>query len=203
MKTFFAFLESEDLDDLENILGGFEDLGLMERKWDDDQIRKCLGELNWDDALVFEVEDYFIDWRGPNVKTKTNLNGSEFEMKPDIEVKIGASLELKPLAENLSQKLLSLPKTTESENLFTMEEILRGLMEVRWNNIWSDFMDDVSDNYKSWVKIKMDVEVGDISVNYPIKIETQILFDDSDQAPFKMKDWDHINRVMEKIYILS
>lgn len=203
MKTFFAFLESEDLDDLENILGGFEDLGLMERKWDDDQIRKCLGELNWDDALVFEVEDYFIDWRGPNVKTKTNLNGSEFEMKPDIEVKIGASLELKPLAENLSQKLLSLPKTTESENLFTMEEILRGLMEVRWNNIWSDFMDDVSDNYKSWVKIKMDVEVGDISVNYPIKIETQILFDDSDQAPFKMKDWDPIIRVMEKIYILS
>jgi len=203
MKTFFAFLESEDLDDLENILGGFEDLGLMERKWDEDQIRKCLGELNWDDALVFEVEDYFIDWRGPNVKTKTNLNGSEFEMKPDIEVKIGAALELKPLAENLSQKLLSLPKTTESKNLFTMEEILRGLMEVRWNNIWSDFMDDVSDNYKSWVKIKMDVEVDDISVNYPIKIETQILFDDSDQAPFKMKDWDHINRVMEKIYILS
>jgi len=203
MKTFFAFLESEDLDDLENILGGFEDLGLMERKWDEDQIRKCLGELNWDDALVFEVEDYFIDWRGPNVKTKTNLNGSEFEIKPDIEVKIGASLELKPLAENLSQKLLSLPKTTESKNLFTMEEILRGLMEVRWNNIWSDFMDDVSDNYKSWVKIKMDVEVDDISVNYPIKIETQILFDDSDQAPFKMKDWDHINRVMEKIYILS
>jgi len=203
MKTFFSFLESEDLDDLENILGGFEDLGLMERKWDEDQIRKCLGELNWDDALVFEVEDYFIDWRGPNVKTKTNLNGSEFEMKPDIEVKIGAALELKPLAENLSQKLLSLPKTTESENLFTMEEILRGLMEVRWNNIWSDFMDDVSDNYKSWVKIKMDVEVGDISVNYPIKIETQILFDDSDQAPFKMKDWDPIIRVMEKIYILS
>jgi len=64
-------------------------------------------------------------------------------------------------------------------------------------------MEDVSDNYKSWVKIKMDVEVGDISVNYPIKIETQILFDDSDQAPFKMKDWDPIIRVMEKIYILS
>ena len=203
MKTFFSFLESEDLDDLENILGGFEDLGLMERKWDEDQIRKCLGELNWDDALVFEVEDYFIDWRGREVKTRTSINGSEFEMKPYIQVRIGASLELKPLAENLSQKLLSLPKTTESENLFTMEEILRGLMEVRWNNIWSDFMDDVSDNYKSWVKIKMDVEVGDISVNYPIKIETQILFDDSDQAPFKMKDWDPIIRVMEKIYILS
>jgi len=203
MKTFFSFLESEDLDDLENILGGFEDLGLMERKWDEDQIRKCLGELNWDDALVFEVEDYFIDWRGREVKTRTSINGSEFEMKPYIQVRIGASLELKPLAENLSQKLMSLPKTTESKNLFTMEEILRGFMEVQWNNIWSDFMEDVSDNYKSWVKIKMDVEVGDISVNYPIKIETQVLFDDSDQAPFKMKDWDHINRVMEKIYILS
>lgn len=203
MKTFFSFLESEDMIDLENILGGFEDLGIMERKWDEDQIRKCLGELNWDDALVFEVEDYFIDWKGPNVKTKTNLDGSEFEIKPDIEVKIGASLELKPLAENLSQKLLSLPKATESKILFTMEEIMRGFMEVRWNNIWSDFMDDVSDNYKSWVKIKMRAEVGDISQNYPIRIETQILFDDSDQAPFKMKDWDHINRVMEKIYILS
>lgn len=203
MKTFFSFLESEDMIDLENILGGFEDLGIMERKWDEDQIRKCLGELNWDDALVFEVEDYFIDWKGPNVKTKTNLDGSEFEIKPDIEVKIGASLELKPLAENLSQKLLSLPKATESKILFTMEEIMRGFMEVRWNNIWSDFMDDVSDNYKSWVKIKMRSEVGDISQNYPIRIETQILFDDSDQAPFKMKDWDHINRVMEKIYILS
>lgn len=203
MKTFFSFLESDDTNDLEDILSGFEDLGLQDRKWDEDQIRECLEELNWDDCLTFFVEDFFIDWRGPNVKTKTNLNGSEFSIKPDIECNIGAYLDVKTLSEILAEKLQKKPKTTQNKNLFTMEEILKGFNFVKWENIWSDFMDDISDNYKSWVKIKMQVEVEDFASNYPINIETKILFDDSEQAPFKMKDWDHINRVMEKIYILS
>lgn len=203
MKTFFSFLESEDPNNLEDLLSGFEDLGLLDRKWDEDQIRECLEELNWDDCLTFSVEDFFIDWRGPNVKTKTNLNGSEFSIKPDIECKIGANLDVKTLAETLVEKLQKKPKPSQNKNLFTMEEILRGFNSIRWENIWSDFMDDISDHYKSWVKIKMQVEVEDFARNYPINIETRILFDDSDQAPFKMKDWDHINRVMEKIYILS
>ncbi len=203
MKTFFSFLESEDPNNLEDLLSGFEDLGLQDRKWDEDQIRECLEELNWDDCLTFSIEDFFIDWRGPNVKTKTDLDGSEFSIKPNIECKIGANLDVKTLSETLAEKLQKKPKTIQNENLFTMEEILKGFNFIKWENIWSEFMDDISDNYKSWVKIKMKVQVEDFSDNYPINIETRILFDDSDQAPFKMKDWDHINRVLEKIYILS
>lgn len=203
MKTFFSFLESEDPNNLEDLLSGFEDLGLQDRKWDEDQIRECLEELNWDDCLTFSIEDFFIDWRGPNVKTKTYLDGSEFSIKPNIECKIGANLDVKTLSETLAEKLQKKPKTIQNENLFTMEEILKGFNFIKWENIWSEFMDDISDNYKSWVKIKMKVQVEDFSDNYPINIETRILFDDSDQAPFKMKDWDHINRVLEKIYILS
>ena len=206
MKTFFSFLESEDLNNLEDLLSGFEDLGLQDRKWDEDQIRECLEELNWDDCLTFSVESFYIDWKSPRVKTKTNLDGSEFSIKPDIECKIGANLDVKKLSETLAEKLQKKPKTTQNKNLFTMEEILKGFNFVKWENIWSDFMDEISDNYKSWVKIKMEVEVEDFTINYtyyPINIKTRILFDDSDQAPFKMKDWDHINRVIEKIFIVN
>jgi len=201
MKTFFAFLESVGSDDLMTLIHGFEDLGLQERVWDETQITHCLDTLNWDDALTFSVEDFTIQWgQLSEAKTKTSLDGSEFALKPVIEGSIGAKLNTRSLGQTLVKTLQSQPQTTHTENLFTLAEILAGWDSVNWSRAWARILEDINQNFQSWVNIKMETKVSDYkSSAYPIHIYTEITLDDSGQPPFDMEELDPGEKVLEAI----
>ena len=62
MQTFHSFLESSGSSKLTDLFGDLEDLGFKDKVWDEDQVRTCLEELDWDEAVQIKVDNLFVDF---------------------------------------------------------------------------------------------------------------------------------------------
>jgi hypothetical protein len=195
MQTFHSFLESSGSSKLTDLFGDLEDLGFKDKVWDEDQVRTCLEELDWDEAVQIKVDNLFVDFFDEGYK-KVALSGEMVYLKPKIDGELLADLDVKSLQEVLRKKLEALPRTTQTKNLATMSQILQGLEAVKWNSIWKSFMDEVNDNFESWVDVSYKVEVNDKD-KIPIHIETKVEWDGT--KPIRMKEWQPVSRVMDKI----
>jgi hypothetical protein len=77
-----------------------------------------------------------------------------------------------------------------------MSQILQGLGGVKWDSIWKSFMDEVNDNFESWVDVSYKAEVNDKD-RIPIHIETKVEWDGT--KPIRMEEWKPVSRVMDEI----
>jgi hypothetical protein len=195
MQTFHSFLESSGSSKLTDLFGDLEDLGFKDKVWDEDQVRTCLEELDWDEAVQIKVDNLFVDFFYEGYK-KVALSGEMVYLKPKITGDLLADLDIKSLQEVLRKKLEALPRTTQTKNLATMSQILQGLEGVKWDSIWKSFMDEVNDNFESWVDVSYKAEVNDKD-RIPIHIETKVEWDGN--KPIRMKEWKPVSRVMDEI----
>ena len=195
MQTFHSFLESSSSSRLTDLFGDLEDLGFKDKVWDEDQVRTCLEELDWDQAVQIKVDYLFVDFFDKGYK-KVTLSGEMVYLKPKIDGELLADLDVKSLQEVLGKKLEALPRTTQTKNLATMRQILTGLEAVKWNSIWKSFMDEVNNTFESWVDVSYKVEVNDKDM-IPIHIETKVEWDGT--KPIRMKEWKPVSRVMDEI----
>jgi hypothetical protein len=195
MQTFHSFLESSGSSKLTDLFGDLEDLGFKDKVWDEDQVRTCLEELDWDEAVQIKVDNLFVDFFYEGYK-KVALSGEMVYLKPKITGDLLADLDIKSLQEVLRKKLEALPRTTQTKNLATMSQILQGLGGVKWDSIWKSFMDEVNDNFESWVDVSYKAEVNDKD-RIPIHIETKVEWDGT--KPIRMEEWKPVSRVMDEI----
>jgi hypothetical protein len=195
MQTFHSFLESSGSSKLTDLFGDLEDLGFKDKVWDEDQVRTCLEELDWDEAVQIKVDNLFVDFFYEGYK-KVALSGEMVYLKPKITGDLLADLDIKSLQEVLRKKLEALPRTTQTKNLATMSQILQGLEGVKWDSIWKSFMDEVNDNFESWVDVSYKAEVNDKD-RIPIHIETKVEWDGT--KPIRMEEWKPVSRVMDEI----
>ena len=195
MQTFHSFLESSGSSKLTDLFGDLEDLGFKDKVWDEDQVRTCLEELDWDEAVQIKVDNLFVDFFYEGYK-KVALSGEMVYLKPKITGDFLADLDIKSLQEVLRKKLEALPRTTQTKNLATMSQILQGLGGVKWDSIWKSFMDEVNDNFESWVDVSYKAEVNDKD-RIPIHIETKVEWDGT--KPIRMEEWKPVSRVMDEI----
>jgi len=195
MQTFHSFLESSGSSKLTDLFGDLEDLGFKDKVWDEDQVRTCLEELDWDEAVQIKVNNLFVDFFYEGYK-KVALSGEMVYLKPKITGDLLADLDIKSLQEVLRKKLEALPRTTQTKNLATMSQILQGLEGVKWDSIWKSFMDEVNDNFESWVDVSYKAEVNDKD-RIPIHIETKVEWDGT--KPIRMEEWKPVSRVMDEI----
>jgi len=195
MQTFHSFLESSGSSKLTDLFGDLEDLGFKDKVWDEDQVRTCLEELDWDEAVQIKVDYLFVDFFDKGYK-KVTLSGEMVYLKPKIDGELLADLDVKSLQEVLRKKLEALPRTTQTKNLATMRQILTGLEAVKWNSIWKSFMDEVNNTFESWVDVSYKAEVNDKD-RIPIHIETKVEWDGT--KPIRMKEWKPVSRVMDEI----
>lgn len=195
MQTFHSFLESSSSSRLTDLFGDLEDLGFKEKVWDEDQVRTCLEELDWDEAVKIKVVDFFIDFFDRGYK-KMALAGESVFLKPKIHGLFVVELDVQSLKDALEKKLTTLPRTTQTRNLATLKEIFQGLEAVKWDSIWRSFMDEVNDAFESWVDVSYKVEVNDKD-RIPIHIETKVEWDNN--KPIRMKEWQPVSRVLDEI----
>ena len=195
MQTFHSFLESSGSSKLTDLFGDLEDLGFKDKVWDEDQVRTCLEELDWDEAVQIKVDNLFVDFFYEGYK-KVALSGEMVYLKPKNTGDFLADLDIKSLQEVLRKKLEALPRTTQTKNLATMSQILQGLGGVKWDSIWKSFMDEVNDNFESWVDVSYKAEVNDKD-RIPIHIETKVEWDGT--KPIRMEEWKPVSRVMDEI----
>ncbi len=195
MQTFHSFLESSSSSRLTDLFGDLEDLGFKEKVWDEDQVRTCLEELDWDEAVQIKVDNLFVDFFDKGYK-KMALDGESVFLKPKIHGQFVVELDVQSLKDTLEKKLTSLPRTTQIRNLATLKEIFQGLEAVKWDSIWRSFMDEVNDSFESWVDVSYEVEVNDKD-RIPIHIQTKVEWDNN--KPIRMEEWQPVSRVMDEI----
>ena len=150
-----------ELADLEDLISGFEDLGLSEKRWDWSQIESAWHKMTWEEILVFT----------PNYKSRFKTSMSDQTLTATVDEPFLISVQGAKMAETLADQLSKISSTGKGDPSFTMDQILatvgemtRGSSSSSTNKIWRIFVllvkefCEEEDLPNLWVNLKVDLE---------------------------------------------
>jgi hypothetical protein len=173
IRSFSSFRESEDFDD---VLFGFEELGLSEKTYSWSQILEVWGNLRWLKTIV----EISIQNRAAQTRKQLSVKFDERQIKLEIEFegRFEVEIDVDFLSEELENSLAVLPvdKTTGSEPRFTENHIIETLSH---SDLEEQIQDAINDRQKEensnwWVEIynyKTGDPENDVIHNGPAEID--------------------------------
>ena len=173
IRSFSSFRESEDFDD---VLFGFEELGLSEKTYSWSQILEVWGNLRWLKTIV----EISIQKRAAQNRKQLSVKFDERRIKLEIEFegRFEVEIDVDFLSEELENSLAVLPvdKTTGSEPRFTENHIIETLSH---SDLEEQIQDAINDRQKEensnwWVEIvnyKTGDPENDVIHNGPAEID--------------------------------
>jgi hypothetical protein len=173
IRSFSSFRESEDFDD---VLFGFEELGLSEKTYSWSQILEVWGNLRWLKTIV----EISIQKRAAQNRKQLSVKFDERQIKLEIEFegRFEVEIDVDFLSEELENSLAVLPvdKTTGSEPRFTENHIIETLSH---SDLEEQIQDAINDRQKEensnwWVEIynyKTGDPENDVIHNGPAEID--------------------------------
>lgn len=159
IRSFSSFQESEDFED---IVAGFEELGLSEKTYSWSQILEVWGNLPWLKTIV----EISIQRRVAQTRKQLSVKFDERRMKLEIEFegRFEVEIDVDFLSEELENSLAALPvdKTPGSEPRFTENHIIETLSH---SDLEEQIQDAINDRQKKensnwWVEI-VNYKTGD------------------------------------------
>jgi|688.fasta_scaffold128809_3 hypothetical protein len=173
IRSFSSFRESEDFDD---VLFGFEELGLSEKTYSWSQILEVWGNLRWLKTIV----EISIQKRAAQNRKQLSVKFDERQIKLEIEFegRFEVEIDVDFLSEELENSLAVLPvdKTTGSEPRFTENHIIETLSHSDLEEQIQDAINDrqQKENSNWWVEIynyKTGDPENDVIHNGPAEID--------------------------------
>lgn len=193
--SFSSFQESEDFDD---IVAGFEELGLSEKTYSWSQILEVWGNLPWLKTIVeISIQRRVAQIRKPELSVKFDERRMKLEI--EFEGRFEVEIDVDYLSEELEDSLAVLPvdKTTGSEPRFTENHIIKTLSH---SDLEEQIQDAINDRQKKensnwWVEIvnyKTGDPENDVIYNGPAEIgfhlEAELAAKDSDLNEIMMSE---------------
>jgi len=150
-----------ELTDIEDLISGFEDLGLSEKRWTWPQIESAWHKMTWEEILVFT----------PNYESKFKTSMSGQILTATVDSPFLISVQGDKMAETLADQLSKIssegigdPTFTLSQILATVGEMTRGSSSSSTNKIWRIFVllvkefCEEEDLPNLWVNLNLDLE---------------------------------------------
>ena len=150
-----------EFDELETLIGGFEDLGLSEKRWSWSEIESAWHKIMWEGIFNFDVNHTIS-------KLNCTLAGNNLrvEVYKPFSVTINQKVFIKYFTSNL-QKIPSSGKRIESftlnQILETLDKMARGF-SIQYGQIEEIFvhlLDELRQDEKNpnlWLKLKVDLD---------------------------------------------